>query len=248
MDNEWLGTRRPTEAERRSGAGHEASPFAAVRWYDGPMATSEDLVGRMTVVLDEMASEKKKAKEKELGEAWTKPAAISIVVVAVLGATATQRSGSFGTRALKHLNAAIYHQVEASDQWSYYQAKSTKGAVYQQSVETVRVLAAPGAAEAEKLVAGGHGKLKQYEVEKEEIQAKAREFEKQRDEEKALAESNSATGAQLNLSVSMYQVAVALASICLVMKRKTLWYGAMVMALPATAWLAYTLFALAPPR
>ena len=212
------------------------------------MATHEDLLERMTGVLDELASEKKKAKEKELSEAWTKPAAISIVVVAVLGATATQRSGSFGSKALKHLNAAIYHQVEASDQWSYYQAKSTKGAVYQQSVETVRALAAPGAVEAEKIVAGGHEKLKQYDVEKDEIQAKAKEFERQRDEEKALAEANSGAGGQINLSVSMYQVAVALASICLVMKRKTLWYGAMVMALPATAWLAYTLFVLAPPR
>jgi hypothetical protein len=211
------------------------------------MATNEDLIGRMTVVLDEMASEKQKAREKEASEAWTKSAAISIVVVAVLGATATQRSASFGSKALKHLNAAIYHQVEASDQWSFYQAKSTKGAVYQQSVETVRVLAAPGAAEAEKIVAGGQGKLKQYEAEKDEIQAKAREFEKHRDEEKALAEANSGTGAQLNLSVSVYQVAVALASICLVMKRKTLWYGAMLMAIPATAWLAYTLFVLAPP-
>src|SRR5438132_12821823 len=54
--------------------------------------------------------------------AWISWVALSTAILAVLAAIAGLLSG-------KHANEAMMLQVEASDQWSYYQAKSIKASV-----------------------------------------------------------------------------------------------------------------------
>src|SRR6266702_8898915 len=56
------------------------------------------------------------------GEAWVSWVALSTAILAVLAAIASLLSG-------KHANEAMMSQIEASDQWSYYQAKSVKVSV-----------------------------------------------------------------------------------------------------------------------
>src|SRR5436189_5621040 len=56
------------------------------------------------------------------GAAWISWVALSTAIHAVLAAIAGLLSG-------KHVNEAMMNQIEASDQWSYYQAKSSKAAV-----------------------------------------------------------------------------------------------------------------------
>src|SRR5207244_13657655 len=56
------------------------------------------------------------------GVAWISWVALSTALLAVLAAIAGLLSG-------KHANEAMMNQIEASDQWSYYQAKSIKAAV-----------------------------------------------------------------------------------------------------------------------
>src|SRR5207249_6259907 len=56
------------------------------------------------------------------GEVWISWVALSTAVLAVIAAIAGLLSG-------KHANEAMMSQIEASDQWSYYQAKSIKAAV-----------------------------------------------------------------------------------------------------------------------
>src|SRR6266487_49149 len=56
------------------------------------------------------------------GAAWISWVALSTAILAVLAAIAGLLSG-------KHVNEAMMNQIEASDQWSYYQAKSIKAAV-----------------------------------------------------------------------------------------------------------------------
>src|SRR6266705_4790208 len=56
------------------------------------------------------------------GEAWISWVALSTAVLAVLAAIASLLSG-------KHANEAMMSQIEASDQWNYYQSKSIKAAV-----------------------------------------------------------------------------------------------------------------------
>ena len=53
---------------------------------------------------------------------WISWAALSTAVLAVLAAIAGLLSGH-------HVNEAMMNQIEASDQWSYYQSKSIKASV-----------------------------------------------------------------------------------------------------------------------
>src|SRR6267378_8309759 len=56
------------------------------------------------------------------GAAWISWVALSTALLAVLAAIAGLLSG-------KHVNEAMMNQIEASDQWNYYQAKGIKAAV-----------------------------------------------------------------------------------------------------------------------
>src|ERR1041385_8081449 len=56
------------------------------------------------------------------GETWISWVALSTAILAVLAAIAGLLSG-------KNANEAMMSQIEASDQWNYYQAKSIKAAV-----------------------------------------------------------------------------------------------------------------------
>jgi len=56
------------------------------------------------------------------GEKWISWVALSTAVLAVLAAITGLLSG-------KHANEAVMSQIQASDQWNYYQAKSIKAAV-----------------------------------------------------------------------------------------------------------------------
>src|ERR1039457_3395974 len=133
-------------------------------------------------------------KEKEHREAWTKYTAVSLVFIAVLAAVATQWSGKYSGKVLVELNDSTFKQAQASDQWSYYQAKSIKQNLY----EAVREVAAkaPG-------TNGDHGKqaleafnakVAKYDSEKAEIKQKAEQLEKERDAARAVATSASEHG------------------------------------------------------
>ena len=56
------------------------------------------------------------------GETWISWVALSTAILAVLAAIAGLLSG-------QHANEAMMNQIEASDQWNYYQAKSIKASV-----------------------------------------------------------------------------------------------------------------------
>src|SRR6476659_11189576 len=56
------------------------------------------------------------------GAPWISWVALSTALLAVLAAIAGLLSG-------KHANEAMMNQIEASDQWNYYQAKSIKASV-----------------------------------------------------------------------------------------------------------------------
>src|SRR3982751_5243868 len=56
------------------------------------------------------------------GENWISWVALSTAILAVLAAIAGLLSG-------KHANEAMMSQIQASDQWAYFQAKSIKASV-----------------------------------------------------------------------------------------------------------------------
>lgn len=172
-------------------------------------------------------------KAKEAREAWTKHVSVGMVVIAVLAAVASQKSGGYANRTLRHLTEASFHQASASDQWSYYQAKSVKRHIDENELD--RALQA------------GHGSPKleaqiaRYEKEAGEIKAGAEALEKKRDESRANADKAAAIARETGSVVSVFQVAVACGSISMVVKRKSLWHFAVVMSAYAAVRLAIVL-------
>src|ERR1035437_6756086 len=79
----------------------------------------------------DLKADRAATKEKEKREAWTKYVSLTVVIIAVIAAIASQSSGKYGSRVLTQLNNATLNQTQASDQWAFYQAKSIKQNIYE---------------------------------------------------------------------------------------------------------------------
>jgi hypothetical protein len=175
----------------------------------------------------ELRADRDQAKDREKREAWTKSAGVSVVFVAVLAAIATQWGGKYSTRTLTALNDATYYQARASDQWSFYQAKSIKQNLY----EVAREQQQPRPSDA--VPDDFSSKVARFEQEKAAIKREAERLEVERQHARDAANVWSARGSAMGLAVSVYQIAIAVASIAMLMKRKAFWYTALVLALAA---------------
>src|SRR5213083_606796 len=109
----------------------------------------------------EQAHEQVHHSAEHSGERWISWVALSTALLAVLAAIAGLLSG-------KHANEAMMSQIEASDQWSYYQAKSIKASVLDAKIS---LAAAPN--ESDRV------KAERYEKEQEEIKSEAERKEKE---------------------------------------------------------------------
>ena len=174
-------------------------------------------------------------KEKEHREAWTKYTAVSLVFIAVLAAVATQWSGKYSGKVLVELNNSTYKQAQASDQWSYYQAKSIKQNLYEAVSEVAGKSAATNGEHETQALAAFNAKVAKYEAEKKEIKQKAEDLEKERDDSRSVATSASEKGGGMGLAIAIFQISIALASICMVTKKRPLWYVSLALAALATA-------------
>jgi len=187
----------------------------------------------------ELKADRAAQKEKDRKEAWTKYTSMSLVFIAVLASVATQWSGKFGGTVLVSLNDSTYRQALASDQWSYYQAKSIKQNLYEGLRDSSPRLAGPDAA---KELAAINAKIEKYKTEQKDIKEKAEGYEKEREAARVKADRANRRGGFMGSAVSIFQIAIALGSICLVTKKKPLWYLSMSLAAVAAfkmaqAWL-----------
>jgi hypothetical protein len=174
-------------------------------------------------------------KEKEQREAWTKYTAVSLVFIAVLAAVASQWAGKYSGTVLVELNNSTYKQAQASDQWSYYQAKSIKQNLYESVREVAGKSAATNGEHEAQALAAFNAKVTKYEAEKKEIKQKAEQLEKERDDSRAVATRASQHGGGMGLAIAIFQISIALASICMVTKKRPLWYVSLVLAALAAA-------------
>ena len=156
---------------------------------------------------------------------------MSLVFIAVLAAVATQWAGKYSSRTLVELNNSTFCQAEASDQWSYYQAKSIKQNLY----ESLREVAPkdPGGNGAQGLAAF-NTKVTKHEKEKEDIKKGDEALEKKRDAAREAATNASEHGGRMGTAIAIFQIAIAMGSICLVTKKRSLWYLALAFAALAT--------------
>jgi hypothetical protein len=155
---------------------------------------------------DVMAEEKK--------EPWLNYLALTTVIFAVCATLSTLKGGGFSTR-------AVMSQSQASDQWSYFQAKSIKGYLYELQKERLELdlknLKAASRSEYDKKIDGYAQKIKKYDEEKADIKKKAEDLEKTRD----LSQKHSGA---FGLAAMFLQIAILLSSIAALMKKKLFWY------------------------
>ena len=188
--------------------------------------------------ITDLKADRAAQKDKEQREAWTKYTSLSLVFVAVLAAIAMQWSGKYSGRVLVKLNDSTFDQARASDEWSFYQAKSIKQNLY----EVARDQATngnPTGATSETDSKKGQDKftarIDRYEKEKKDISDKAKALEKQRDDARQDATTASIKSGGMGLAVAIFQISIAMGSICLVTKKKPLWYLCLALAAVATA-------------
>jgi hypothetical protein len=187
------------------------------------MDTLQSELAELKGFIADLKADRVNQKEKEKRESWTKFTSLSIVFLAVLAAIATQWSGKYGSRVLASLNDSTFQQAKASDQWSYYQAKSIKQNLYEISRESVTTHVetnAPAGKRQEDVAA----RIAKYEAEKKQIKEEAEKFEKLRDKARQDASEASRLGSGMGSAVAMFQISIALGSICLLTKKRSLWY------------------------
>jgi hypothetical protein len=132
------------------------------------------------------------------GDKWISWVALSTAILAVLAAIAGLLSG-------KHANEAMMSQIEASDQWGYYQAKSIKASVLDAKIA---LSAAPNESDA--------AKRERYEKEQEEIKIEA-------EHKQAEAKSNFHQHEVFARGVTMFQIAIAIAAISALTRKRAFW-------------------------
>jgi len=192
------------------------------------MNESHNDIEALRSYVEELKADRAAQKDKERREAWTKYVSLTVVIVAVFAAIATQWSGKYSSRTLVRLNDATFNQTQAANQWAYYQAKSVKQNLYEVSRSQIQDTADPNAAAKQRAVTDE--RIARYEKEKTEIKGKAEEFEQRRDQAREAATVASEKGSAMSLSVAVLTIAIAVASICLVTKKKPLWIISMLLA------------------
>ena len=140
---------------------------------------------------------------KHSGDAWISWVALSTAILAVLAAITSLLSG-------EHANEAMINQIEASDQWSYYQAKSIKATVLDAKTA---LTGAPDEAD--------QSKVARYEKQQEEIKSEA-------ERKQATAKSYFHKHVVFARGVTMFQIAIAIAAISALTKKRRFWVVSLV--------------------
>lgn len=179
-------------------------------------------------------------KEKEKRDGWTKYVSLTMVCIAVLAAIATLKGGGFSTRTLKEMNEATYNQTQASDQWSFFEARSIKENLYEIELEHLTAAASPDLEAQDKI----KEKISKYEKDKADISALAKKYEAARDEARKTATVAAEHSRQMGLSITLFQIAIALGAMCLIVKKRPLWLVSSLFGVLATVQMIYVLYIL----
>lgn len=173
------------------------------------------------VELEKLHEAIKEEMEHESGS-FLRSIALSTTALAAVAAIAALQAGATVNEALALKTDATRLQAQASDQWSYYQAKGIKAAVAEASETSWTATGAtPPPTYGEK--------RKRYEGEQKEISEKAKEFEKQRDEKAGEADELLHRHHGYANSVALFQVAIALGALAALTRVKLVWYGSLLL-------------------
>jgi hypothetical protein len=160
-------------------------------------------------------------KHEHGGPPWTSAVALSAAILAVLAAVASLLAGH-------HANEAMLEQMQASDAWAFYQAKSIKGAVLDTRLQLLAALGKPGSD-------GDRQKLASYDDEGRRIEEEGREREHS-------SKTHMARHNGLARAVTVLQVAIALAAVAVLTRRRSLWFASLGLGVLGAAFIALSAF------
>jgi hypothetical protein len=139
--------------------------------------------------------------------------AITAAVLAVLAAIGSLISGHA-------VNQAILAQTKATDQWSYYQAKSTKQQLYEVGAKLIEALspsAGGGAAESRA------GSLRQFQQERDRYDREKEEIKKEAENLEAESRHEFHKHHQFALGIACFQVGIVLASVSILVRNRVIY-------------------------
>jgi hypothetical protein len=155
---------------------------------------------------------------------WIVYLSFSTALIAVLAAVAALESGAYSNEALLQKNEALLAQAKASDQWSYYQAKSVKATVYSTQAAAAQTANPEFAKKAQ-------GEAERYAREEQEINKTAKEFEEEVKKDSELSDKSMEHHHRFAYSVTMFQISIALAAVAALSRQKIVWvFGLLVSA------------------
>ena len=141
--------------------------------------------------------------------------AVITAILATIGAIFSYMGGATQASAGLFKNNAAIKQLEASDQWNFYQAKSMKQALAEQARDL----------SPEEKKAAYQAKAERYEKEKNEIQAAARKLEAESRDWDGKSEQQMHLHHRWAQATTALQISIALAAIALLTRRKWLEWG-----------------------
>jgi hypothetical protein len=147
------------------------------------------------------------------GASPTTVSAITAAILAVLAAAGSLLSGHAA-------NQAILKQSQASDQWAYFQAKSTKGHLYEVGRELITVLGGT-ASDAKSALDRFGQQVSKYEAEKEPIREQAEELQNE-------SRYEFRQHHYYSLGIASFQVGIVLASISILLRPRITWWLSLV--------------------
>lgn len=139
--------------------------------------------------------------------------ALFTAVISTVGALFGYMGGATQANSMLYKNNAAIAKTKASNQWNFFQAKSTK-----QSLAEVSRDLAPNPADRDKY----QQKIERYEKEKKDIENDARKLEQETDDWNARSDAELHVHHRWAQATTVIQVSIALAAIALLTRKKWL--------------------------
>jgi hypothetical protein len=147
---------------------------------------------------------------------WIPQVALSSALIAVAAAIASLLAGH-------HANEAMLEQMQATDQWAFFQAKGIKSAVLESKLQLLEALG-------KEVKADERTRLDGYEADRKKIEDAGHELE-------ASSKKHMEHHNVLARAVTIFQIAIAMAAIAVLVRRKWLWFVSVALGLAGAAFL-----------
>jgi hypothetical protein len=155
------------------------------------------------------------------GPGLAQQVAIFTAILSTIGAVVAYLGAATQNEAMLFKNEAVLKKAEASDQWSFYQSKSTKGHLAELAA---RLTKDPAQSEFYKK------EIARYDLEKKDIRLKAEELDKESHKMNDTSEHALHPLHKLEQALTLIQIAIAMGSITALTRKRWLFTIALVAA------------------